>query len=106
MTTDAIPATPFHVRAGGRLFRITPLETFPVGDDWFSPVDCRDVRTTLEAQAIVEADVAAARETLIASDGIRDALRSAYLNATSYEVGPDHRVGGTHLPDDFLVTLA
>lgn len=90
----------FHVRVNGdRLFRITPLGAFPVESDNYVPVDCRDVATTMEAQSIVEAPVADSRETLLADEQTRDAIRSAYGNAV--------RVAGgeyVHLPDDFTVT--
>ena len=95
----------FHVRVNGRLFRITPLESFPAsGDDWV-PVDCRDVRSTFESQAIIEMGEAATPESVVGDSQVRDAIRSAYYNATSYESGR-YPVGGEHLPEDFAVTLA
>lgn len=95
----------FHVKVNnGRLFRITPLESFPAsGDDWV-PVDCRDVRSTFESQAIIEASAAKTPESVIADPQVRDAIRSAYLNATSHESG-QFPAGGEHLPEDFAVTL-
>lgn len=94
----------FLVRANGRLFRITPLEDFPAsGEDW-TPVDCRDVRSTFESQAIIAASVARAPESIVAEDQIRDAIRSAYLNATSHESGR-YPAGGEHLPEDYEITI-
>lgn len=95
----------FHVRVNGdRLFRITPLDEFPASGDSWVPVDCRDVRSTMEAQSIVEASVATSREALLADEQTRDAIRSAYLNATSQESG-HFPAGGVHLPADFTVTV-
>jgi glutathione S-transferase len=94
----------FHARVNGRLFRITPLESFPVGEDDFVPVDCRDVRSAFESQAIVEAVTAKTPGTLIADGQVRDAIRSAYYSATSHESGR-FPVGGDHLPEDFAITL-
>jgi ABC-type molybdenum transport system ATPase subunit/photorepair protein PhrA len=94
----------FHARVNGRLFRITPLESFPAsGDDWV-PVDCRDVRSTFESQAIIGLCSAQTPESVIAEDQVRDAIRSAYLNATSRESGR-YPVGGDSLPEDFKITL-
>ena len=104
MVDDFTPEPGFHIRVGvaGRLFCITPLDTFPAsGDDWI-PVDCRDVRSTMESQAIVEASVAADRGALLADPQVRDAIRSAYLNATSHESG-QYPGGGVILDDPFRI---
>jgi hypothetical protein len=87
----------------GRLFRITPLESFPVSDDDYVPVDCKDIRTRFESQSIVELSTAASRETLLADSQTQDAIASAYLNATSYESGR-YPAGGVLLPEGFTVT--
>jgi hypothetical protein len=96
--------TAFHVRVSGRLFCITPLESFPVDEDDFVPVDCRDVRSTFESQAIIEASAAKTPESIIADAQVRDAIRSSYYSATSHESGR-YPVGGADLPEDFEVTL-
>lgn len=95
----------FLVRVEGRLMRVSPVrESFTsCGDDW-TPVDCRDVRTRMESQAIVLTTLAASPETLVAEDQVRDALRSAYLNGTSYESGR-YPTGGTRLPEDFKIEV-
>jgi hypothetical protein len=68
------------------------------------PVDCRDVRTTYESQAIIAGKDAETRELVVAESMVRDAIRSAYYNATSHESGR-FPVGGEHLPDDFEVKV-
>jgi hypothetical protein len=88
----------------GRLFRITPLEPFPAGGDDYVPVDCRDVRSRFEAQAIIEAGQAKTPDTILADSQVRDAIVSAYYNATSHESG-QYPVGGTRLPDGFTVIV-
>jgi hypothetical protein len=87
---------PFHVRAGGRLFRITPAGVL---------VDCRDTRTGFESQAIVGAGQTETPEAILADSQVRDAIASAYYNATSKE-GGRYPVGGTALPGNFTITLA
>jgi hypothetical protein len=88
--------TPFHITVNGRLFRISPAGVV---------VDCRDVRARMESQAIVEADVAGDRSRILADSQVRDAIASAYYNATARESGR-YPVGGTALPDDFNITPA
>jgi hypothetical protein len=92
----------FLVRVNERLFRIFPLESFPCGNEDYIPVDCKDSRTRYESQAIMEA--AQTPEAVIADSQVRDAIRSAYYNATAHESG-HYPAGGTHLPDDFEVRL-
>lgn len=90
--------------SSGRLFRITPLEAFPAsGDDWV-PVDCRDIRTRFEAQAIIGWRDSLTPASVIAENQVRDAIRSAYYTATSHESGR-FPVGGTELADNFTVHL-
>lgn len=83
----------FRIRAGGRVFRIT-VEV--------AAVDCRDVATGTEAQSIVSPAELTSRETLLADPQTRDAIASAYYNATSREAGT-YPTGGTALPDGFPV---
>jgi hypothetical protein len=97
---------PFNVWvAGDRLFRITPLDEFPEGNETYVPVDCRDVRSTMEAQSIVEAHAAGSRETLLADGQTRDAIASAYLSATRMEATQGQAVLAI-LPDDFTIVIA
>lgn len=92
---------PFTVRVNGnRLFRITPVETFWCGDLQYVPVDCRDIRTGMESQSIVELGQAVTRAGLIADEQTRDAIRSAYANATR---SPGD-LSGAWLPDDYTIT--
>jgi hypothetical protein len=90
----------FHVRVNGRLFRITPVPE--PHNDW-TLVDCRDARTTFESQAMLDGTTATP-ESILADSQVRDAIRSAYYNATSHESGL-YPVGGDHLPEDFAITL-
>jgi len=106
----APPVQPFLVKAGGRIFRITPGDPFPearnpAGDnDWFSPVDCRDLLTRAEAQSIVEDETAADRGKLIADEMTRGAVGAAYEQATALESGRGH-LGATSLPDGFAIEI-
>lgn len=94
---------PFHVRVNGdRLFRITAADAFGDGEEF--TVDCRDVRSTFESQSIVPAEAVATRETLLAEPQTRDAIATAYLNATSHESG-QFPGGGTMLPPDFTTEI-
>lgn len=103
---DRVPAgTSFPVRVAGRLFQITPHRPFSVADDRYVPVDCRDVRTHMESQAIVRASVLRSRMTLLGVRPLRDAVKSAYLNATALESG-DYPAGGVLLPDNFMIEVS
>ena len=101
---------PFLVRAGGRLFRITAHEPFTSCDDDWVPVDALDSQTGFSSQAIIIASAAASRESIIAEDQVRDAIRSAYLNATTTwnrdAAGRATGIAnhGVHLPDGFPIT--
>jgi hypothetical protein len=86
----------FQIRAGGRLFLITPEAVSPC------TVDVRDMATGTEAQSIVAPGDLASRATLLADSQTRDAIASAYYNATARE-GGRYPVGGTALPADFTV---
>ncbi len=87
----------FHITVNGdRLFRITPVEG--------CAVDCCDVKTGFESQSIVGPGDLASAETLLADGQTRDAIASAYYNATSHESG-HYPVGGTGLPDDFTTEI-
>jgi hypothetical protein len=102
---DALVTRSFLVKVGGRLMRVTPYpEKFQSCDDMWTPVDCKDVRTRMESQAIVLTSATGSPETLIVEDGVRDALKSAYLNGTSLESG-HYPTGGELLPDGFEVSL-
>lgn len=103
---DQVPAgSSFLARAAGRLFRISPQRAFGASDDWWVPVDCRDVRTGMESQAIVRAASAAARASLLAEQQVRDAVKSAYLHATMQEAGT-YPAGGVLLPAGFVIELS
>jgi hypothetical protein len=96
----------FLVRAGGRLFRITALsESFTSCDDRWTPVDVRDLRTGFESQAIILTEACASRAAILEESQVRDAIRSAYMNATT--IWANHRIvlSGPRLPDDFPVTI-
>jgi hypothetical protein len=67
-------------------------------------VDCRDTRTGFESQAIVDAATSQSRTLILADSQVRDAIRSAYHNATSHESGR-YPVGGERLPEDFTIEL-
>jgi hypothetical protein len=83
----------FTVKAGGRWFRIICRGVL---------IDCRDITSGYESQAVVD-NATAHSQTLIISDRqVRDAIRSAYYNATSQENGT-YPVGGTFLPDNFVI---
>ena len=96
----------FLIRAGGRLFRVTALDdSFTSCDDQWTPVDVRDLRTGLESQAIILTEACASRELIVADQQVRDAIRSAYMNATTEWADGRMTVIGEHLPEDFPVTL-
>ena len=97
--------TPFYIRAGGRMMRVTVLRSFEAtGDDWY-PVDVRDIGQRTESQAIIaEATVKAGPLALMADSQMRACVRSVYMNATGFEVG-DPISGGTWLPDDFPIEV-
>lgn len=96
-------AHPFNVRVNGdRLFRITTADAFGDGEEY--TVDCRDVRSTFESQAIVPAKFTDTRESLLAHSQVRDAIASSYLNATSHESG-QFPGGGTSLPDGYSIEI-
>lgn len=85
----------FHILAGGRMFRITQNGAL---------VDCRDTRTGDESQAIIDAHAAQNTTNVLADSQVRDAIASAYYNATCRESGK-YPLGGTSLPDGFEITL-
>lgn len=105
MTFSAKPARPFYVDVNGRRFRISPYpESFISCDDYWTPVDCKDVHTRTEAQSIVLTSVTETPEALIKDEQTRDAIRSAYHNALAQETG--HYPGeADRLPDAFTVTI-
>lgn len=88
-----------------RRFRITPLETFWCGDHLYVPVDCRDTLTGMTSQSIVELATAATAAGLAGDEQTRDAIRSAYQNATSFDRAGRYTIGkGTRLPADFRIS--
>lgn len=87
------------VRAGGRLFRIT-VTAEPVG----LIIDCRDSVTTFESQALIWEETEMPFAEIIKDSMVRDAIRSAYLNATAHESG-NYPTGGTRLPDGYEITV-
>lgn len=95
----------FLARSAGRLFRISSQRPFGARGDWWSPVDCRDMLTGMESQAIVRASLLRSRAVLLGAQPVRDAVKSAYLNATAWESG-DYPAGGTLLPDDFVIEVS
>ena len=62
--------------------------------------DCLDMATGHESQVITGPWGNAAR--VLADSHVRDAVRSAYYNATSLESG-HYPVGGDKLPEDFEI---
>jgi hypothetical protein len=79
-----------HAKVAGRLFRITrQAESFMSTDIMYSPVDCRDVRTGIEAQAIVPTNT----YPLLEDNDVLDAIASAYLNATGKQLTVSQRKG-------------
>jgi hypothetical protein len=86
--------SPFQVRVAGRRMQVTV--------DW-PAIDCRDILTGDESQAIGGVGMTT-RETVLADSQVRDAIRSAYYNATSRESGR-YPVGGTRLPDGFAIEI-
>jgi hypothetical protein len=75
---------PFYAHANGRLFRIAPGDDFRSCDDDWMPVDCRDVRARVEAQAIILASKTTPRE-IVSDHQVQDAIRSAWGNAQRFE---------------------
>jgi hypothetical protein len=73
---------PFHVRANGRLMRITALEPFRAGGDQYVPVDCRDTVSTFTSQALILLEESETPESIIACGEVREAIQCAYLSAT------------------------
>lgn len=95
----------WRVRIGGRPFRVTVDRSFVSCDDDWCPVDVRDIRTGIEAQAIIADDIAHDLDKLTAEPQFRDACKSAYLNATTkWRDGRPSR--GEILPDDFEIIPA
>jgi hypothetical protein len=96
----------FSVRVNGRSMRVRPVrESFRSCDDDWTPVDCRDVWTGMESQAIVLTKSAGSRAALVAEDQVRDALRSAYINGVSQELGRYPAAGDARLPEDFKIEV-
>ncbi len=83
----------YHVTVAGRAMTVTVTGVL---------ADCRDAATGYESQAILGASVPSAQ--VLADSQVRDALRSAYYNATSREAGT-YPTGGTVLPENFTITM-
>jgi len=71
----------YRLTLGGRRFRITVgySDVFPSGDDEMVWIDCRDIASTFESQAIIT--LAEARADIFRRP-VYDACKSAYLAAT------------------------
>jgi hypothetical protein len=99
MLPEVQVAAPFRVTVEGRQLSITPGEVFGEregGATYLSvPVDCRDAAAGCTSQAIVDAADAASPAAIIGDSQVRDAIASAYFNATQ-----------TALPHGFGVQMA